>query len=84
VSIPPAAAKGLALTPVTAYGEIGHKNFWLLNLATEDKRLLALLPADTQVHDFDVSASGGDIVFDRTEAGSEMTLIDRTPTNARL
>ncbi len=65
-------------------GEIGHKNFWLLDPATGVKRLLAQLPADTQVRDFDVSATRGEIVFDRTEAASEMALIERTPAKAGL
>ncbi len=58
-------------------GEIGHKNFWLLDLATGARRPLAQLPADYEVRDFDVSASSGQIVFDRIEAGSEMAVIDR-------
>ncbi len=59
-------------------GEIGHKNFWLLDLATGAKHLLAQLPADEEVRDFDVSAAGSEIVFDRVEASSEMAVIDRT------
>jgi Tol biopolymer transport system component len=60
-------------------GEIGHKNFWLLDLATGAKHLLAQLPADQDVRDFDVSAASSEIVFDRIEASSEMALIDRAP-----
>ena len=58
-------------------GEIGHKNFWLLDLATGARRPLTQLPADYAVRDFDVSAAAGQIVFDRIEAGSEMAVIDR-------
>jgi Tol biopolymer transport system component len=57
-------------------GEIGHKNFWLLDLASGAKHLLAQLPADEDVRDFDVSAA--EIVFDRIEASSEMAVIERT------
>ena len=60
-------------------GEIGHKNFWLLDLASGAKRLLARLPADEDVRDFDVSPADAEIVFDRIEASSEMAVIDRTP-----
>jgi Tol biopolymer transport system component len=58
-------------------GEIGHKNFWLLDLATGARRPLTRLPADYEVRDFDVSAAGAQIVFDRIEAGSQMAVIDR-------
>jgi Tol biopolymer transport system component len=58
-------------------GEIGHKNFWLLDLAAGTRRQLTELPADYEVRDFDVSADGTQIVFDRVEAGSEMAVIDR-------
>ena len=58
-------------------GEIGHKNFWQLDLASGARQLLAQLPADYQVRDFDVAAAGGQLVFDRIEAGSEMAVIDR-------
>jgi hypothetical protein len=60
-------------------GEIGHKNFWLLDLATGARHLLAQLPADEDVRDFDVSPTRSEIVFDRIEASSEMAVIDRTP-----
>jgi Tol biopolymer transport system component len=59
-------------------GEIGHKNFWLLDLASGSRRQLTQLPADYEVRDFDVFADGTQIVFDRAEAGSEMAVIDRT------
>ena len=59
-------------------GEIGHKNFWLLDLATGAKQLISQLPADFEVRDFDVSATNSEIVFDRAEASSEMALIDRS------
>ena len=59
-------------------GEIGHKNFWLLDLASGSRRQLTQLPADYEVRDFDVSADGTQIVFDRAEAGSEMAVIDRS------
>ena len=58
-------------------GEIGHKNFWLLNLATGAKQLITQLPADFEVRDFDVSETNSEIVFDRIEASSEMALIQR-------
>jgi Tol biopolymer transport system component len=58
-------------------GKIGHKDFWLLDLATGTRRLLTQLPADYEVRDFDVSAASAQIVFNRVEAGSEIAVIDR-------
>jgi Tol biopolymer transport system component len=60
-------------------GEIGHKNFSLLDLASGARRPLTQLPADFDVRDFDLSATGAVIVFNRVEAGSEMAVIDRSP-----
>ena len=36
------------------------------------------LPPDFDVRDFDLSADGTEILFDRVEANSEIALIDRT------
>jgi hypothetical protein len=58
-------------------GEIGHKNFWLLDLRTGAERILAELPADFVVRDFDISATGAEIVFDRVPATSDLALIER-------
>jgi Tol biopolymer transport system component len=58
-------------------GEIGHKNFSLLDLATGSRRPLTELPADYEARDFDVSASDHEIVFTRVVAGSEIAVIDR-------
>jgi hypothetical protein len=59
-------------------GEIGHKNFSLLDLRTGAQRLLAELPADFVTRDFDVSAIGSEIVFDRVQVNSDLALIERT------
>jgi hypothetical protein len=59
-------------------GEIGHKNFWLLDLRTGAQRILAALPADFVVRDFDISATGSEIVFDRVQTTSDLALIERT------
>jgi Tol biopolymer transport system component len=59
-------------------GEIGHKNFWILDLRTGTQRLLAELPADFVTRDFDVSAAGSEIVFDRVQVNSDLALIERT------
>jgi WD40 repeat protein len=59
-------------------GEIGHKNFWLLDLRTGTQRILAELPADFVIRDFDISAAGSEIVFDRVQVNSDLALIERT------
>lgn len=58
-------------------GEIDHKDFWLIDLATGTERQLTNLPRDFIVRDFDVSVDGGEIVFDRVQESSDIVLIDR-------
>jgi Tol biopolymer transport system component len=65
-----------SLTLVILSGDISHKNFWLLDLRTGAQRILAELPADFVIRDFDVSAAGSEIVFDRLQETSDLALID--------
>ncbi len=58
-------------------GEVGHKDFWLLDLRTGAQNLLAHLPADFAVRDFDVSADGSEILFDRLQVTSDLAMIER-------
>lgn len=58
-------------------GEIGHKNLWLVDLQTGAERELAELPQGFDIRDFDVSADGAEIVFDRAQENSEVALIER-------
>lgn len=60
-------------------GEIGHKDLWILDLQSGDQRLLSELPPDFTVRDFDVSADGSQIVFDRVQENSDLALIERKP-----
>ena len=66
-----------AQTLVVLGGEVGHKNFLELDLRTGAKRTLAELPADYDVRDFDISASGSEIAFDRVQVNSDLALIER-------
>lgn len=59
-------------------GEIIHKNLSLLDLRTGARRVLAELPADFDIRDFDISADGSEIVFERLQAISDLALIERT------
>jgi Tol biopolymer transport system component len=64
-------------TIVVLRGEIGHKNFWLVDLKNGAERQLTDLPSDFDIRDFDVSADGSQIIFDRTEENSEIAVIER-------
>jgi Tol biopolymer transport system component len=63
---------------VVLRGDIGHKNLSLVDLQTGVEHMLAELPADFVIGDFDISADGSEIVFDRLEEKSELALIERT------
>jgi WD40 repeat protein len=64
-------------TLVILGGEIGHKNLSLLDLHTGAQRLLAELPAEFAIRDFDISTDGSEIVFDREQSNSDLALIER-------
>ena len=57
-------------------GDIGHQNL-PLDLRTGSQRILAQLPVGFVIHDFDVSADGSEIVFDRVQVNSDLELIER-------
>ena len=59
-------------------GEIGHKNFWLLDPLSGAERQLTDLPSTVVIGDFDVSPDGTDIIFDRVQESSSIALIERT------
>jgi Tol biopolymer transport system component len=58
-------------------GEIAHKNFWLLDPKTGAERQLTDLPSNFVIGDFDVSADGTEIIFDRAQDSSSIALIER-------
>ncbi len=62
---------------VVLRGDVSHKNFWLVDLQTGAQRQLGELTPEPLIGDFDVSRSGDEIVFDRTEESSEIALIER-------
>jgi Tol biopolymer transport system component len=62
---------------VLLLGDVGHKNFWLLNLRTGAERQITDLAPDIAISDFDLSRDGSTIVFDRIQKGSRITLIER-------
>jgi Tol biopolymer transport system component len=57
-------------------GEIGHKNFWLLDPKTGAERQLTDLPSKFALGDFDISADGKEIIFDRAQDSSSLALFE--------
>ena len=57
-------------------GNITHKEFWLVNLQTGGERQLTNLGGGLSIGDFDVSADGREIIFDREREESDIVLFD--------
>ena len=57
-------------------GDISHKEFWLVNLKTGSERQLTNLGREFAIGDFDVSADGREIIFDRAREKSDIVLFD--------
>jgi hypothetical protein len=57
-------------------GDTGHKDLCVLDLDTGAQRLLAVLPPDFTIGDFDISSDGTEIVFDRQQSSSCLALIE--------
>lgn len=62
---------------VVPRGGFDHKNFRIIDLRTGAERLLAELPVDFVIGDFDISPDGSEILFDRGQENSELALIER-------
>ena len=58
-------------------GDIGHGDLWRIDLASGEERRLTDIARDFAVSDFDVSADGSEVVFDRRSDDSDVVLIDR-------
>jgi Tol biopolymer transport system component len=58
-------------------GDVGHKNFWLVDLRTGAQRQLTQLAPDIAISDFDLSRDGSAVLFDRTQESSRIALIER-------
>ncbi len=67
-----------AQTLIILGGDIGHQNASLLDLQSGVQRRLVELPADFVVRNFDISAAGSEIVFDRLQVNSDIAVIERT------
>jgi Tol biopolymer transport system component/predicted Ser/Thr protein kinase len=58
-------------------GELRSQDFWLLDLATKNTRLLARLTRRDPMRTFDITPDGQRIVFDRLRENADIVLIDR-------
>jgi Tol biopolymer transport system component/DNA-binding winged helix-turn-helix (wHTH) protein len=75
-------ARRVAFSPdghslVVLRGDFDHRDFWLIDLPTGAARLLAELPAQFGIADFDMSPDGSEILFERVQENSELALIER-------
>jgi Tol biopolymer transport system component len=58
-------------------GDVGHKNFWLVDLRTGAERQITELAPDMAISDFDLSRDGSAVLFDRIQESSRIALIER-------
>jgi Tol biopolymer transport system component len=61
---------------VYSLGPVGRQGLWLLDLATNETRQIARLPADATTSSFDLTPDGRRVVFDRLRELSDIVLID--------
>jgi Tol biopolymer transport system component len=57
-------------------GEIQHKNLWLIDLGTGAERQLTNLAPEFDIHDFDISPDGREVVIERVQERSNVVLLD--------
>ena len=61
---------------VVMKGDVSHKEFWAVDLETGRERELTNLGREFAIGDFDVSADGREIIFDRAREESDIVLFD--------
>ena len=57
-------------------GDLQQTEFWTVDLATGKERQLTDFGPEYQLGDFDLSADGHEIIFDRVREESDVVLID--------
>jgi Tol biopolymer transport system component len=57
-------------------GDIQHKNLWLIDLQTGADRQLTNLGPDFDIHDFDISPDGHEVVLERVQERSDVVMLD--------
>jgi len=65
-------------TLVFLKGALSHKEFWAIDLRSGEERPISKLGPGSIIDDFDVSADGRTIVFDRVREESHIVRIDNT------
>ena len=58
-------------------GGIQHKNLWLVDLETGVEEQVTELAPDFDLHDFDISPDGREIVLEQMRRHSDIVLIER-------
>jgi Tol biopolymer transport system component len=61
---------------VLLQGDFRDQDFWLVDLATGDRRRLTHFKPGYSIRSFDVSPDGREILFDRLQENSDIVLID--------
>lgn len=61
---------------VVMKGDISHKEFWVVDLKTGRERQLTNLGREFAIGDFDISADGREIIFDRAREESDIVLFE--------
>jgi Tol biopolymer transport system component len=61
---------------IVLQGEMRHNNFWRIDLDTGARRQLTNFGREFTIRDFDVSADGREIIFDRRRDNSDVALIE--------
>ena len=77
----PRGARRVAFAPganalIVLQGEMRHSNFWRIDLDTGARTQLTNFGREFTVRDFDVSADGDHIVFDRRQANSDLAIVE--------
>ena len=57
-------------------GEIQHKDLWAVDLQSGAERQLTRLPADFDIHEFDLSPDGREVVLERAQERSDIELLE--------
>ena len=57
-------------------GEIQHKDLWAVDLQSGAERQVTRLPADFDIHEFDLSPDGREVVLERAQERSDIELLE--------
>ena len=61
---------------VVMKGDLSHREFWVVDLATGRERQLTNLGPEFAIGDFDISADAREIIFDRSREEADIVLLD--------